>query len=106
MSIPRVATRGLSADQQLQRHAESINGLIAGKLDVTGTITLTENSSTTTVVDTQFESQMVPVFVPTTANAAAAAAGMYVSARTQGGFTLTHANNGQTDKTFLYVRLG
>jgi hypothetical protein len=43
---------------------------------------------------------------PTTANAAAALATTYVSAVTQGSFTLTHANNAQTDKTFGYVALG
>jgi hypothetical protein len=106
MSISRVATRSVDDKQQLQRVAESINGLIDGKLDVTGSVTLTENSATTTVADNKFESGMVPVFVPTTANGAAALGGLYVSARTQGGFTLTHANNAQTDRTFLYVRLG
>ncbi len=106
MSIQRVPLRGLDSQKQVQRHAESINGLIAGRLDVTGSVTLTANSATTSVVDTQFESVMVPLFVPTTANAAAAMGGMYVSARTNGGFVLTHANNAQTDKTFLYVRLG
>lgn len=106
MSIQRVALRGMSAEQQLTRHAESINGLIAGKLDVTGEITLTASSTTTSVVDTQFESQMVPLFVPLTANASAALGGLYVSARSNGGFTLTHASNAQTDKTFAYVRLG
>lgn len=105
MSIPKVALRGDPVGQVL-RHAESINALIDGKANVTGTVTLTANSATTTVSDNKFESGMVPVFVPTTANAAAALGGMYVSARTQGGFTLTHANNAQTDKSFLYVRFG
>jgi hypothetical protein len=106
MSLPRVPIRGLTAEQQLRKHAESINGLIDGKLDVTGSVTLDANAATTVVADNKFESAMVPVFVPITANAASALAGLYVSARTQGGFTLTHANNAQTDKTFLYVRLG
>lgn len=106
MSLPRVPLRGMTAEQQLRRHAESINGLIDGKLDVTGSVTLTANSATTTVADNKFESSMVPVLVPTTANGAGALSGLYVSARTQGGFTLTHANNAQTDKSFLYVRLG
>lgn len=105
MSIQRLAIRGLN-DPNLQRHAESINGLIDGKLDVTGSVTLTASSATTVVTDNKFESGMVPVFTPITANGAAALAGMYVSARTKGGFTLTHANNSQTDKSFLYLRAG
>jgi hypothetical protein len=106
MSIQRVALRGTSEMQQLQRHAESINGLIDGKLDVLGTVTLTANSATTVVSDNKFESTMVPLFTATTANGAAAAGGLYVSSRGEGTFTLTHANNAQTDKSFLYARLG
>lgn len=106
MSIPRVATRAVESAQQLQRLAESVNGLIDGKLDVIGSVTLTANAASTAVVDTKFESVMVPVMIPTTANAAAALATTYLSARTNGGFTLTHANNAQTDRSFLYVRFG
>ena len=45
---------------------------------------------------------------PKTAHAAAelAAGGCYVSAVAAGTFTLTHANNAQTDRTFAYVCLG
>jgi hypothetical protein len=106
MSVPYIATRGVPDAQQLQRIAETVNALIAGKLDAVGSVTLTASSTTTVVTDNKFESNMVPVFVPTTANAAGALGGLYVSARTQGGFTLTHANTGTTDRTFLYVRLG
>lgn len=106
MSILRIATRGLPDKQQLQRVAESVNGLIDGKLDVVGSVTLTPNSATTVVADNKFESIMVPVFVPTTANGAAALTGMYVSSRGEGTFTLTHGNTAQTDKSFLYLRFG
>lgn len=106
MSIPRVATRGVVDALRLQRHAESINGLIDGKQDVAGECTLTASATSTVVTDNRFESTMVPHFTPTTANAAGALAGMYVSARTNGSFTLTHANTGATDKTFLYTREG
>lgn len=106
MSIQRIATRGVSGEQQLQRMAESINGLIDGKLDVTGTFTLEDGATSTVVSDNRFESNMVPVLIPTTANAAGAIATTYLSDRAKGSFTLTHANNSQTDRTFLYVRLG
>lgn len=106
MSIPRVAIRGSDPASQLQRHAESINGLIDGKLDVVGTLTLADGATSTVVSDNKFESNMVPVLIPTTANAAAALATTYLSARANGSFTLTHANDASTDKTFLYVRLG
>jgi len=105
MSIQRVALRG-TPEVMVLRHAESVNGLIDGRQDVTGEVTLTANSGTTTVTDNKFESQMIPVFVPFTANAATGLTALYVSARTKGGFTLTHANNAQTDRTYGYVRFG
>ena len=106
MSIPYIAARGLDDKVQLQRMAESINGCIAGKLDAVGTVTLTANSTTTVVTDNRFESNMVPWFTAKTANAAGAVAGMYVSSRGEGTFTLTHANTATTDRTFLYGRIG
>jgi hypothetical protein len=106
VSISRVATRSVDDHQQLQRIAESVNGLIDGKLDVTGTLTLEDGATSTVILDNKFESNMVPVLIPTTANAAGALATTYLSARAKGSFTLTHANNAQTDKTFLYVRFG
>lgn len=106
MSLQRITNR--HPDDEVHRTiiADAVNGLIDGKLDVVGTITLTANSATTTVSDNKFESAMVPLLIATTANGAAAVGGLYVSARTKGGFTLTHANNAQADKSFLYVRLG
>lgn len=106
MSIQKVPLRGMTDEVRALRHAESINGLIDGKSAVTGSVTLTANATSTVVSDNKFESAMVPVFVPLTANAAAALATTYVSARAQGSFTLTHANNAQTDRTLAYVRLG
>lgn len=86
--------------------ADAVNNLIAGKARVTGSVTLTASATSTVVSDNQFESGMVPVLIPTTANAATALATTYVSARSKGSFTLTHASNAQADKSFLYVRLG
>jgi hypothetical protein len=91
---------------QRQRHEESINALIDGKLDVVGTLTLEDGATSTVVLDNKFESNMVPVLIPTTANAAGAVATTYLSARAKGSFTLTHSNTAATDKTFLYVRFG
>lgn len=106
MSTPKVPLRGITDEVRALRHAETLNALIDGKADVTGSVTLTANVGSTTVNDNKFESAMVPVFVPLTAHAAAELATMYVSDRTQGGFTLTHANNAQTDRSFAYVRFG
>lgn len=99
-------------DTNDQRHreiiAQWINGLLDGKLDVVGTFTLAANAGSTVVADNKFEANMVVLWVPTTANAAAEIGNgtLYLSDRSFQSFTLTHANNAQTDRTFLYVRLG
>lgn len=89
-----------------KRVIDTINLILKGRMNNTGSVTLTANAATTAVSDNRFESSMVPLLTPTTANAATALATTYVSARDTGTFTLTHANDAQTDKTFLYVRVG
>jgi hypothetical protein len=92
--------------QHRRQMAETINKILTGRANNANEFTLTAGATSTVVVDPAYESLMVPVFIPTTANAAAAVPTTYISARSKGSFTVTHANNGQTDKTFLYVRWG
>lgn len=86
--------------------AEGTERALEGKIRSTGTVTLTASSATTTLSDIRIGSQSVILFMPTTANAAAELATMYVSARTDESATITHANNAQTDRTFGYAILG
>jgi len=106
MSIPRVALRNFDKDQAITRHAESINGLIDGRADVVGDFTLTAGATSTVVSDNKFESGMVPVWVPKSATAATAMTALFLSARAQGSFTVTHNNTADVDRTFAYVRFG
>lgn len=106
MSVPLLPTGGLNEQTHRLLIAETINQILKGRANNVGAFTITANATTTQVSDNLFESAMVPVFVPTTANAAAALSTTYVSARANGSFTVTHANNAQTDRTFLYVRWG
>lgn len=92
--------------QQVLLLAQTIIEMIKGRDNSVGSFTLAENVTTTTVADNLFSSDMIPVWTPTTANAAAAMTDLYVSARTNGSFTLTHANTATTDRTFLYSRRG
>jgi len=87
---------------------DAIRQLIQGRNNATGSLTLTASVTTTTVTKATLNSGGVPILVPRTSNAAAeqAAGTMYVSATAGGSFTLTHANNAQTDRTFDYVSLG
>lgn len=86
--------------------AETVNSMLKGRANNAGTFTLAAGVTTTVVEDNAFESSMVPVWSPTTANAAAAMTNVYVSARDKGSFTLTHANTATTDRTFIYTRQG
>lgn len=94
--------RTLSAHLRLV--ANTINGLLIGKTNAFGAVTLTAASTTTAVTDARVGGESVITWMPKTANAAAeiGAGGMYVSARGDGTFTITHASNAQTDRDFEY----
>ena len=82
-----------------------------GKLECVGEVTLTANAATTTLTATGLLSmQSVVEFDPKTANAATekAAGTMYVltADRANDTWTITHANNAQTDRTFQYSIVG
>lgn len=82
---------------------DAVAGLMDGKANNIGSITLTASSATTTLSDRRITAASVIVFMPKTSNAAGAVGGLYVTARTNGQATLNHANNAQTDKSFDYV---
>ena len=88
--------------------AEVANGARAGKISSKGTVTLTENTTTTTLSDKAIHPSCAILLEPTTANGAAERGGtaLYVSAKTNESATITHANNAQTDRTFDYFVVG
>ena len=86
--------------------ALAVRQIAAGKINSTGTVTLAASTTTTQVNDERAGGDSVILLMPRTANAATAISSTYVSARTKQSFTLTHANNAQTDRTFGYVVLG
>lgn len=91
-----------------RKFAIAIQQLAAGRSNAVGTVTLTANTTTTTVTDANFAPGSVPLFIPTTSNAAAemGAGTFLLSSRANGSFVLAHANNAQTDRTFLYAIQG
>ena len=97
-----------SDDKDLTRTAYAVRQLAQGRSNAVGTVTLTASAASTVVSFANCASGSVPLLTPTTANAAAEIGNgtMYVSAVANGSFTLTHANNVQTDRTFLFVCLG
>jgi hypothetical protein len=90
----------------IRQIASAVNSLRDGKVNSRGEVTLRASQTTTVVVDTKVGGDSAIVLSPMTANAAGAIATTYVSTVDKGTFTLTHASNGQTDKTFRYVALG
>lgn len=87
--------------------AEAVNNIFAGRLDAVGEVTLTHGTTTTAVTDIRCTKNSCVILSPITANGAAeiGAGGMYISTYGDGTFTITHANNAQTDRTFRYVVL-
>jgi hypothetical protein len=85
---------------------EILAGVMRGKINATGTVTLTASATTTTLTDDRISAESVILFMPATANALTAAAGLYVSARTTGSATLTHASSANADQAFGYVVVG
>lgn len=85
-----------------------VRDLFQGRSNAVGTCTLTDSTTTTAVAAINCGADSKVFLMPVTANAAAefAAGGLYVSSVGQGTFTLTHANDASTDRTFFYVCLG
>lgn len=88
------------------RITQSVRELFEGRSNAVGAATLTAGTTTTVVSAETCGEGSVILLSPKTANAAAAVATTYVSAVTNGSFTLTHANNAQTDRRFGYVAIG
>ena len=87
--------------------SEVVNNLVEGKSNNTGTVTLAvAGATTTTLTDERIGYDSIILFMPTTANAASAFGGLYVSAKIKGSATLTHAANVLTDKTYGYLVVG
>ena len=85
-----------------------VNKILDGKINSTGTFTLSTSAASTTVYNARSSSDSVIMYVPTSANASAEIGNgtIFISARNDGNYVLTHANNSQNDRTFLYVILG
>jgi hypothetical protein len=90
----------------IQRMVDVLNSVRAGKLNCVTDVTLTASATTTTLTDARIGPNSFIGFMPRTATAATALAGLYVSARTKGSATLTHANTADTDKTFTLCVIG
>lgn len=87
-----------------------LNSVLSGKMNAVKEVTLTSSAASTTVLDTRITINSFLAFDPVTANAATEQANGTLYAleadRRNGQVTLTHANNGQTDRTFKMLIIG
>lgn len=104
----RVATSARDLKLFLRQMATVINGVLDGRQNNVGEVTLTASSATTVVTERRCGTDSVITLMPKTANAASELGNgtLYVSSVTTESFTLTHANNAQSDRTFGYEVTG
>ncbi len=97
--------RGTDLHDHVRKLTDAVRQVIEGKNNATGTFTLTP-SATTTVVKAPSCTPDSEVFItPQTADAANDMATTSIIAG-NGQFTVTHANNARSDRTFGFVVLG
>ena len=92
--------------QHLRLVSSTLNNVMDGKLNSTGTITLTASATSTTLTDARIGGDSVIVFMPITANGKTAENNLFVSARQSGQATLTHASSSNNDQNFAYIIIG
>ena len=85
------------------RIAFAVRQLAEGRSNAVGSFTLTPNAASTTVPAANCGVGSSVIAFPRTVSDAAEVGNGTVS---NGAFTVTHANNAQADRTFMYVALG
>jgi len=80
--------------------------VLRGKVNVTNSITLTANATTTTLTDERIGYGTFIDLMPMTANAATAKAGVYYTNLKKGSATINHANSANVDQTFTVLLMG
>ena len=95
-------------ETDLKKVVLAIQQLAAGRSNAVGTVTLATGSSATIVSTPNCAVGSTPILTPATANAATELGNgtMYVSAVTNGSFTITHANSATSGRTFLFALMG
>lgn len=90
------------------RFNQAIRELVEGRHNAGGTLTLTPGAASTVVTHPNCSrDSYVQVFGGAqTANAAAAIATSFIASVSQGSFSISHANNAQTDRRFYYTVTG
>jgi len=95
-------------ENDLIKLVRSIRDLFEGRSNAMGSFTCTENQATTVVTHPNMGPESRVMITPTHANAAAEYGNgtIYISAKTVGQFTVTHANSATANRTFDYAIQG
>jgi len=95
-------------ETDLKKIVLALQQLAAGRSNAVGTVTLATGVATTVIMDKNCAAGSTPLLTPVTANAATEVGNgtIYVSAVTNGSFTITHASSATTGRTFLYALHG
>ena len=83
--------------------ANVVNGILDGKVNSTGSVTLANSATTTTLSDDRIGGNSVILFMPTTSDASTVT--IHVTGRQKGQATLNHAS-ATTTSSFDYVIFG
>lgn len=89
--------------------ATAVNNALKGKLNSTGTVTLTANAATTTVTNGLVSATSIILLMPQTADAVSLDGYAYVKPAdiTAGtSFKITHDNNAMVDRVYGYAIFG
>lgn len=114
MSFPGAPKRLSDPIPWCDKLADVINGIMLGRTNNYGTVTLTASAASTVVslASGRLSIYSVILFDPLTANASTEIHGgtMYVTSANRNvdnqQFTITHANNAQVDRSFRYCIVG
>lgn len=104
-SSPGVPTDWDDEEEHRRLLAERQREMSLGQLNNFGTVTFTASQRTTVVTDPRVSAASKIFFAPETQNAAGEV-GFWVSSKGDGTFTITHANDARTDRTFSYIVIG
>jgi len=84
--------------------AEVTNGIMNGKTNNTGSVTLRASNTTTTITDERLGFDSIILLSPLSANAAAQTP--YISTKAKGSVIITHTSTAHTDLNFDYIIVG
>lgn len=103
-----MAIQLLPETKDIWRIVQAVRQLVEGRQNSVDDVTLAAGAATTTVSFVNCSKDCRVFLFPQTANAAAALATTYILRANikQGGYTISHANNAQVDRTFSFVCIG